>query len=141
MASSPANDKAHHSRFVEGDAVTGEEVVQRSRADSNGHFYNILLEEDAHAQRRRRSSSRSTSSSSSSSIPKQRKMSSRTNSSSNAREELGRKMGLGSLRRSLDSSRPEIKDEGKLSVKIRGRLRAWTHGHDRDVRTNPYPGT
>ncbi|RFU31427.1 hypothetical protein B7463_g4924, partial [Scytalidium lignicola] len=142
--SAPTHDKVHHSRFVEGDPVTGDEVQQRSRADLNGHFYGILIQEEEHAARRRhRSTSRSSSASSLSlSLPKKRNNSPSALAlhipSAYAKEELGKKSSPTSFRRSLDGFRPEAKEEGKLSVKIRGRLRALTHGHER---SQPYPGT
>ncbi|KAH8816245.1 hypothetical protein F5884DRAFT_747749 [Xylogone sp. PMI_703] len=138
-------DRAQKSRFVEGDPVTGEEVQQRSRADMNGHFYHVLIQEDEHAARRRHRSTSRSSSSSSLSISKKRNSSNTPPSSlyvpsAYAKEELGKKSQGNNLRRSLDSCRPEVKEEGKLSVKIRGRLRALTHGHERE-RAQPYPGT
>lgn len=128
----PTRRPRRYSRFVEGSAVTGPEILQRTNTTKE-HFNTVLAMEDAMAQQRReRSASQTSEGSSPSHSPI---------SESNQGPKKTSKFGRASL-----DERPvgihlgeTIGDAERAVKKVTGRLRAMTAGSNRNVQ--PYPGT
>ncbi|TVY92676.1 hypothetical protein LAWI1_G002363 [Lachnellula willkommii] len=132
---SPTQSPKRSSRFVEGSAFAGPDLLQRTPT-SNEHFQTILAMEDAmerskHQHRNSHSSVESLAPSSPSKSPASEFLMPKE-------KEGTRSINFG--RRSMDE-RPKLRDvdaEGAVR-KFKGRLRALTGGSAPHVK--PYPGT
>ncbi|TVY84529.1 hypothetical protein LSUE1_G000618 [Lachnellula suecica] len=137
LVTSPTGRARRSSKFIEGSALTGPELLQRTPT-SNEHFMTILAMEDAMEQQKRqhRGSHSSVESFASNTSPTR----SPTNDFSPRKEKEGRR-SINFGRSSMDE-RPkglafgEI-DAEKVVKKFKGRLRALTGGNARDVKPNP----
>jgi hypothetical protein len=130
------------SKFIEGNEVTGPELFEQPPG-SIDLLFNILSEMDAHeAQRKHQRNSHRGSDSSVDSFNSSTAVSPTTDFSMPREKEGRRNLHFG--RMSVDGSQRDAarynqgETEATLSKKVKGRLRAWTIGKDRDVK--PYSG-
>jgi hypothetical protein len=131
------------SRFIEGTEVTGPEIFEQTPG-SIDLLFTILSEMDAHeAQRKHQQHSYRGSNSSVESFNSSTAVSPTTDFAMPKEKEGKRSLHFG--RMSVDGSPRDLarynqgETEATLSKKVKGRLRAWTVGKDRDVK--PYSGT
>ncbi|KAF4628732.1 hypothetical protein G7Y89_g9422 [Cudoniella acicularis] len=141
--STSPNRPRRPSKFIEGTAATRPDILQRTPT-SNKLFFSILSEMDAIESQRRNRGTGHSHRDSNSSVESFMSGSPPTSFALPKQKEGRRSINFG--RQSLDERpREEVgyahgeTDAEKLAKKLKGRLRAWTVGKERDVK--PYPGT
>ncbi|EPE25611.1 hypothetical protein GLAREA_01523 [Glarea lozoyensis ATCC 20868] len=132
------------SKFIEGVEVTRPEILQQTPS-SNEFLFTILSEMDAHEQQRKhRRQSHRGSNSSFESFGSSTAASPTTDFSLPKEKEGRRSLHFG--RMSVDGRSRDVTgytqgetETETIAKKVKGRLRAWTLGRDKDVK--PYSGT